>query len=138
MRANPGAEAIAALDRARAEVEIAAEPVRRLSDVVAEYDRMEAQLRELDDHNASAIGAWIASGREGPAPDDSDAKSLTAAMVALRPELAAARRTLPEKEAQHGAAIQRLGAAAADRNVALDDVAVLVADGVAGELTLAR
>jgi len=76
------AEAITALDRARAEVELAAEPVRRLSDVVAEYDRLEAQVRELDDRNASAIGAWIASGREGPAPDDdTDAKSLTARMV---------------------------------------------------------
>ena len=65
-----------------AEVELAAEPVRRLSDVVAEYDRLEAQVRELDDRNASAIGAWIASGREGPAPDDdTDAKSLTARMV---------------------------------------------------------
>jgi hypothetical protein len=39
-----------------------------------------AQVRELDDRDASAIGAWIASGREGPAPDDSDAKSLTAAI----------------------------------------------------------
>jgi hypothetical protein len=38
------AEAIAALDRARAEVELAAEPVRRLSDVIAEYDRLEAQV----------------------------------------------------------------------------------------------
>jgi hypothetical protein len=40
------AEAIAALDRAHAEVEIAAEPVRRLSDVIPEYDRLEAQVRE--------------------------------------------------------------------------------------------
>ena len=48
------AEAIAALDRARGEVEIAAEPVRRLSDVIAEYDRLEAQLRALDDRDASA------------------------------------------------------------------------------------
>jgi hypothetical protein len=60
-------------------------------------------VRELDDRDASAIGAWIASGREGPAPDDSDAKWLTAAMVALRPEL--------------------------------DEVAILAADAVAGELT---
>jgi hypothetical protein len=129
------ADAIAALDRARAEVELAAEPVRRLSDVVGEYDRLEAQLRELDDRNASAIGAWIASGREGRAPDDSDAKSLTAAMVALRPELAAARHTLPEKEQQHQAAIERLIVAAADRDAALEEVAVLVANDVAGELT---
>jgi hypothetical protein len=106
------AEAIAALDRARAEVESAAEPVRRLSDVIAEYDRQEAQVRELDDRDASAIGAWIASGREGPAPADTEAKSLTAVMVALRPELAAAKRTLPEKERLHIAAIERLGAAA--------------------------
>jgi hypothetical protein len=116
----------------------AADGVTRESEggsVIAEYDRLEAQLRELDDRNASAIGAWIASGREGPAPDDSDAKSLTATMVALRPELAAARRTLPEKEAQHGAAIKRLGAAVADREVALDEVAILAANAVAGELT---
>lgn len=130
-------EAITALDRARAEVELAAEPVRRLSDVVTEYDRMEAQVRELEDRDASAMGAWIAAGCQGPAPDDTDAKSLTARLVALRPALAAARRTLPEKEAQHGAAIQRLGAAVADREVALDEVAILAADEVAGELTAA-
>ena len=54
--------------------------------------------------------AWThaaASGREGPAPDDSDAKSLTAAMVALRPELAAAKRTLPDKEQLHVAGRRR-------------------------------
>jgi hypothetical protein len=129
------AEAIAALDRARGEVELAAEPVRRLSDVIAEYDRLEAQLRELDDRNASAIGGWIAAGRDGPAPDDTDAKSLTARMVALRPELAAAKRTLPDKEQLHVAAVARLGVAAADRDATLSEVAVLAANDVAGELT---
>jgi hypothetical protein len=129
------AETIAALDRARAEVELAAEPVRRLSDVVSEYDRLEAQVRELDDRNASAMGAWIAAGCLGPAPDDSDAKSATARLVALRPALAAARHTLPAKEKLHTAAVARLSAAAADRNIALDELAVLVAAGVADELT---
>jgi hypothetical protein len=55
----------------------------------------------------------------------------------MQPELAAAKRTLPEEERQHQAAIERLGVAAADRAVALDEVAVLAADGVAGKLTLA-
>lgn len=53
------AEAIAALDRARGEAELAAGPVRRLSDVIAEYDRLEAQVREVDDRDQSAIGPWI-------------------------------------------------------------------------------
>ena len=50
------AEAIAALDRARAEVELATEPVRRLSDVIAEHDRLEVQLRELIDRDQAATG----------------------------------------------------------------------------------
>ena len=56
----------------------------------------------------------------------------------MQPELAAARRTLPAAEQRHRAAIERLGAAAADRDVALGAVAVTVADDVAGEWALVR
>ena len=55
----------------------------------------------------------------------------------MQPEFAAAQRSLPEKEALHRAAIERLGEAAAARAAALDEVAVVVANGVAGELTAA-
>jgi hypothetical protein len=131
------AEAIATLDSAHAEVELAAEPVRRLSDVIAEHDRLAAQLRELRDRDETATGAWIASGRQGadPSGDAADTRSLSDRIAAMQTELAAARRTLPEAEQQHQAAIARLGEAAAARGVALDEVAVLVANGVAGELT---
>jgi hypothetical protein len=43
------AEAIAALDRARGAVELATAPVQRLTDVIAEGDRLTTQLRELVD-----------------------------------------------------------------------------------------
>jgi predicted DNA-binding WGR domain protein len=133
------AEAIAAFDRARGAVELAAEPVRRLSDVIAEHDRLAAQLRELVDRDQAATGAWIAGGRQGADPGDAaDTPSLVDRVAAMQPELAAARRTLPAAEQRHRAAIERLGAAAADRDVALGAVAVTVADDVAGEWALVR
>jgi hypothetical protein len=119
------AATIAALDRARAEVELAAQPVRRLSDVIAEHDRLATQLREPIDRDRAATGAWLASGRVGADPgcDAADTRALSGQVAALPPELAAAQRTLPETEQQHQAAIERLGVAAADRQVALGEVA---------------
>jgi hypothetical protein len=64
------AETIAALDRARGAVELAAEPVRRLTDVIAEHDRLAAQVRERIDRDQTATGAWIAGGRVGADPGD--------------------------------------------------------------------
>ena len=132
------AEAIVALDRARGAVELAAAPVHRLTDVIVEGDQLTTQLRELVDRDQRATGEWLASGRVGPEPGDAaDTRALRARLDAMQPELAAAQRSLPEKEALHRAAIERLGEAAAARAAALDEVAVVVADGVAGELTAA-
>ena len=132
------AEAIAALDRARGAVELAAAPVHRLTDVIVEGDQLTTQLRELVDRDQRATGEWLASGRVGPEPGDAaDTRALRARLDAMQPELAAAQRSLPEKEALHRAAIERLGEAAAARAAALDEVAVVVANGVAGELTAA-
>jgi hypothetical protein len=132
------AEAIAALDRARGAVELAAEPVRRLSDVVAEHDRLAAQLRELVDRDQALMGDWIADGRVGADPGDAaDTRALSERIAAMQPELAAAKRPLPEKEALQRAAIASFGEAAALREAALDAVAVVIAEEVAGELTAA-
>jgi hypothetical protein len=62
------AETIAVLDRGRGAVELAAQPVGRLSDVGAEHDRLAALLRELLDRDQAATGAWIAGGRLGADP----------------------------------------------------------------------
>ena len=110
------AGAIAALDRARGAVELAAEPVRRLTDVIAEHDRLAAQLHELIDRDQTATGAWLAGGRVGADPvDAADTRALGERIAAMQPELAAAKRILPEKEAAHRAAIERLRDAAAAR-----------------------
>ena len=130
------AEAIVALDRARGAVELAAAPVHRLTDVIVEGDQLTTQLRELVDRDQQASGEWLAGGRVGPEPGDAvDTRVLRARLDAMQPEFAAAQRSLPEKEALHRAAIEHLGEAAAARAAALDEVAVVVADGVAGELT---
>ena len=130
------AEAIAVLDRARAEVELAAEPVHRLTSVVDEHALLMAQLHELQDRDAGLTGRWIAGGRVGADPGDAvDTRALTDQIAAMQLELAAARRTLPDAEQQHRGAIERLGAAATARDAALDEVAVAVANDVAAEFT---
>ena len=56
-------QAIAPVDRARRETEPAAEQIHRLTAVVAEHDRLQAQLRELYTRDQAARGEWIAGGR---------------------------------------------------------------------------
>ena len=132
------AEAITALDRARGAVELAAQPVHRLTEVIAEGTALDAQLVGLVDRDQQAIGEWIAGGRIGFEPGDAaDTRALRARIEVMRPEYAAAQRALPEKEALHRLAIERLGEAAAARVAAVDEVAVVVANQVAAELTKA-
>ena len=70
-------QTIAAVDRARRDTEAAAEQLHRLTDVIGEHDRLQAQLHELMSRDQAARGEWIAGGRVGPDPGDAaDTRSL--------------------------------------------------------------
>jgi hypothetical protein len=102
--------------------------------MLTEHDRLQAQLRELVDRDQATTGRWLAAGRVGADPGNAaDTGALADRIAAMQGEVAAAKRTLPETEQQ--AAIERLGEAAAARDAALEEVAVVVANDVAGELT---
>jgi hypothetical protein len=130
------AEAITALEHAHGAVELAAEPVHHLTEILTEHDRLQGQLHELVDRDEKLTGEWLAGGRIGPHPGAAaDTQQLHDQIVRMGAEVAAARRTLPVKEQLHRAAIERLGEATAARDAALDEVACVVADAVAGRLT---
>jgi hypothetical protein len=129
-------QAIAAVDRARRETEAAAEQIHRLTAVVAEHDRLQAQMRELYTRDQAARGEWIAGGRIRADPGNAaDTRSQNDRIVAMGDELAAAKATLPEKEEAHRAAVSRLQTAQAERGSAIAEVAIEVCAELAGELT---
>jgi hypothetical protein len=129
-------QAIAAVDCARRETEAAAEQVHRLTDVIGEHDRFQAELRELYTRDQAARGEWIAGGRNGADPaNPADTARLNDRIVAMGDELAAAKATVPGKERAHRQAISRLQAAQAERGAAIAEVAVEICTELAGELT---
>jgi hypothetical protein len=130
-------QTIAAVDHARREAEAAAEQVRRLTDVIGEHDRLQAQLRELYERDQAVRGEWIAGGRNGPDPGTAaDTARLNDRIVAMHDELAAAKGTLPAKEAVHRAMISRVQAAQGERASAIAEVAVEVCDASAGQIAI--
>lgn len=118
-------QTIAAVDRVRREAEAAAEQIHRLTGVVAEHDRLQAQLLELCKRDQAARGEWIAGGRIGLDPGNAaDTTRLNDRIVAMGDELAAAKATLPRKEEAVRAAVSRLQTAQAERGSAIAEVAV--------------
>jgi hypothetical protein len=100
------------VDHSRREAEAAAEQVCRLTDVIGEHDRLQAQLRQLYERDQAVRSEWIAGGRNGPDPGAAaDTARLNDRIVAMHDELAAAKGTLPAKEAVHRAMISRVQAA---------------------------
>jgi hypothetical protein len=90
----------------------------------------------LAERDEKLTGEWLAGGRIGADPGAAaDTRLLHDQIAHMAAEVTAARPTLPEKEQQHRPAIGRLGEAAALRDMALDEVAVVAADEVAGALT---
>jgi hypothetical protein len=129
-------QSIAAVDRARRDSEAAAAQLNRLTDVIAEHDRLQAQLRELYQRDQAARGEWIAGGRVGRDPGDAeDTRVINDRIVGMGEELAAAKAVLAAKEELHRAAVARLQAASGERAAAVAEVAVEISAGLAGELT---
>ena len=129
-------QSIAAVDRARRDTEAAAAQLNRLTDVIAEHDRLQAQLRELYQRDQAARGEWIAGGRVGRDPGDAeDTRAVNDQIIAMGEELAAAQAVLAAKEELHRAAVARLQAASGERAAAVAEVAVEISAGLADELT---
>jgi len=131
-------QAIARCDRARLEAEASAERVNRLSDVIGEHGRLQAQLNELYQRDQAARGEWIAGGRLGRDPGNAaDTRALNDCIVAMQDELVAAQATLPGKESAHRETVARLQAAETERAAAIAEVAVEICGELARDLTVA-
>jgi hypothetical protein len=129
-------QAIARCDRARREAEAAATMIGRLSAIIDEHSRLQAELHELCVRDEGLRGEWIAGGRVGPDPGDpSDTHALNNKIAGMADELAAARRVMPAKEDAHRDAILKLQAAQTERSAAVAAVAVEVCEDLARELT---
>ena len=129
-------QSIAAVDRARRDTEATAAQLNRLTDVIAEHDRLQAQLRELYQRDQAARGEWIAGGRVGrDSGDAEDTRVVNNQIVAMGEELAAAQAVLAAKEELHRAAVARLQAASGERAAAVAEVAVEICEALARQLT---
>jgi hypothetical protein len=129
-------QAIAALAFAQRDLEVAATPVRRLDSVLAEAERLSRELACLQGEDEAELGRWIAEGGVGARPQPSSATvAASARLVALAPEVRAVSSALPAARTVQEAAAERVRLAAAERDAALDAVAVEAAACAAGELT---
>ena len=61
-------DAIASFYAARAELEAASQPVRRLQEIITELDHAERDLEIIDREHERVVGAWLASGSPGEKP----------------------------------------------------------------------
>jgi hypothetical protein len=129
-------QAIAALALAQGNLEGATAPVRRLDAVLAESERLNRELACLQCEDEAELGRWIAEGSFGTRPQPStETVAVNASLVALSPEVRAVSSALPAARAAQEAAAERVRLAAAERDAALDAVAVEAAALAAGELT---
>jgi hypothetical protein len=129
-------QAIAAFALAQRDLEDATMPVRRLDAVLAEAERLDRELARLQCEDESELGRWIAEGGSGTRPQPSAATlAADASLVALAPEVRAVSSALPAATAVQETAAERVRLAAAERDTALDAVAVEAASLAAGELT---
>jgi hypothetical protein len=131
-------QAITRLAQAQREAEAAAEPLRRCETVQNEDQKLRAELDELYKRDQLHTGEWIAGGRVGPDPGDADdTRALNDRLVAMQGEVRAVAVVLSEKRALHQAAVERVRAAAAERDQARYAVVVEVATSISGEFTTA-
>jgi hypothetical protein len=129
-------QAIAALAFAQRDLEGATTPIRRLEAVLAEAERLNRELACLQCNDEAELGRWIAEGGDSARPRPSDATAAAdASLAALAPEVRAVSAALPAARAAQEAAAERVRLAAAERDAALDAVAVEAASLAAGELT---
>jgi len=129
-------KAIAALAFAQHGLEDATTPVRRLDAVLAEAERLNRELACLQCNDEAELGRWIAEGGVSARPQPSAATvAANANLAALAPEVRAVSSALPGARAAQEAAAERVRLAAAERDAALDAVAVEAASLAAGELT---
>ncbi len=129
-------KAIAALAFAQHGLEDATTPVRRLDAVLAEAERLNRELACLQCNDEAELGRWIAEGGVSARPQPSAATvAANANLAALAPEVRAVSSALPAARAAQEAAAERVRLAAAERDAALDAVAVEAASLAAGELT---
>ena len=128
--------AIAGLASAQRNLEDATAPVRRLDAVLAEAERLNRALACSRDEDEAALGRWIAQGSVGDRPQPSAATlAADASLGELAPEVRAVASALPAARAAQAAAAERVGLAVAERDAALQTVAVEAATLAAGELT---
>ena len=129
-------QAIAALALAQRDLEDATTPVRRLDAVLAEAERLNRELACFQSEDEAELGQWIAQGSFSTRPQPSAATvAANASLVALAPEVRAVSSALPAARAAQEAAAERVRLAAAERDAALDAVAVEAASVAARELT---
>jgi hypothetical protein len=128
--------AIAAFALAQRNLEGATASVRRLDAVLAEAEQLDRALARSRDQDEAALGRWIAQGGIGDRPQPSPTTlAADASLEELAPEVRAVASALPSARAAQAAAAERVGLAVAERDAALQTVAVEAATLAAGELT---
>jgi hypothetical protein len=131
-------DAVAALDRAQCEAEDSTKPLRRLDQVTAEVAELEHEIARLQSEDSATLGRWIAEGSIGPRPGPSASTVATEQrLTELQPAVRAVASALPAAQEAHRQSPAHLHGAAAERSLAIADVAVEASAVVAGELTAA-
>ena len=122
------------LAEARAAVEAAHGPLRRLDERRAEQRELRAELAGHRRARAAAVGEWIAGGAEGDRPaGDPRMVGLEQRVVELSRDAGAIHTIYAAAQARAAAASGNVVAAGADLAVAVANAAVEAADGVIAE-----